>query len=178
MKRFRNQHSFLSLALAMLIALFATAMVVAQVNVNAPNALKKRSNAPASQKQESKPAEKPHPQGNKAKPQSHNDGVAVAPNGSVNGTVATGVVSGYRVQVLFTSAKNGRALAQQRARKIALKYPQYRSYMTYVAPRWRLRIGDFKKYDQARSVANLIKRNFPEMRADVAIVGDKIKIYK
>ena len=50
--------------------------------------------------------------------------------------------------------------------------------MTYVAPRWRLRIGDFKKYDQARSVANLIKRNFPEMRADVAIVGDKIKIYK
>ena len=121
MKRFRNQHSFLSLALAMLIALFATAMVVAQVNVNAPNALKKRSNAPASQKQESKPAEKPHPQGNRAKPQSHNDGVAVAPNGSVNGTVATGVVSGYRVQVLFTSAKNGRALAQQRARKIALK---------------------------------------------------------
>ena len=102
----------------------------------------------------------------------------MAPNGSVNGTVATGVVSGYRVQVLFTSAKNGRALAQQRARKIALKYPQYRSYMTYVAPRWRLRIGDFKKYDQARSVANLIKRNFPEMRADVAIVGDKIKIYK
>ena len=93
MKRFRNQHSFLSLALAMLIALFATAMV-AQVNVNAPNALKKRSNAPASQKQESKPAEKPHPQGNRAKPQSHNDGVAVAPNGSVNGTVATGVVSG------------------------------------------------------------------------------------
>ena len=177
MKRFRNQHSFLSLALAMLIALFATAMV-AQVNVNAPNALKKRSNAPASQKQESKPAEKPHPQGNRAKPQSHNDGVAVAPNGSVNGTVATGVVSGYRVQVLFTSAKNGRALAQQRARKIALKYPQYRSYMTYVAPRWRLRIGDFKKYDQARFVANLIKRNFPEMRADVAIVGDKIKIYK
>ena len=177
MKRFRNQHSFLSLALAMLIALFATAMV-AQVNVNAPNALKKRSNAPASQKQESKPAEKPHPQGNRAKPQSHNDGVAVAPNGSVNGTVVTGVVSGYRVQVLFTSAKNGRALAQQRARKIALKYPQYRSYMTYVAPRWRLRIGDFKKYDQARSVAHLIKRNIPEMRADVAIVGDKIKIYK
>ena len=87
-------------------------------------------------------------------------------------------MSRYRVKVLKTKKKNGRALVQKKKIKIALKYPQYRSYMTYVAPRWRLRIGDFKKYDQARSVANLIKRNFPEMRADVAIVGDKIKIYK
>lgn len=178
MKRIRNRHSFYSFALAMLIALLGCSASVAQVSVNAPNALKKRTNAPEAKKQDSKPAAKAPAQAQHATPKNGNSGVAVAPNGSISGTTATGVVSGYRVQVLFTSAKNGRSLAQQRARKIALKYPQYRSYMTYVAPRWRLRIGDFKKYDQARSFANLIKRNFPEMRSDVAIVGDKIKIYK
>ncbi|MGM9868068.1 MAG: SPOR domain-containing protein [Sodaliphilus sp.] len=179
MKRIRNRHSFYSFALAMLIALVACGASVAQVSVNAPNALKKRTNAPEAKKQDPKPAAKAPAQGqHKAAGKKGDSGAAVAPNGSVSGTTATGVVSGYRVQVLFTSAKNGRTLAQQRARKIALKYPQYRSYMTYVAPRWRLRIGDFRKYDQARSFANLIKRNFPEMRADVAIVGDKIKIYK
>lgn len=181
MKRFGNGFSLYSFAVAMLIAVFACGTAVAQVNVNAPKALKNRSNSSVNKSQ--KPAEQSHGQAQKQvhrneHSNANDQGVAVSKDGSVNGTVATKVVSGYRVQVLFTSAKNGRSLAQQRARKIALKYPQYRSYMTYVAPRWRLRIGDFKKYDAARSFANLIKRNFPEMRADVAIVGDKIKIYK
>lgn len=196
MKMCINGISIKSVALAIVVAAFGFSASVAQVSVNAPSGLTKRSSAAVSGKASTPSSSAPAPAASASAPaqaapakaqtsqrqaatsKKGNAGVALSANGTVSGTTIAGQISGYRVQVLFSSAKNGRALGQERAKKIALKYPQYRAYMSYVAPRWRLRFGDFKTYEDARALANLIKRSFPQWRADVAIVTDKINKFK
>lgn len=183
MKKYSKGRALRCMVVAMAIALFGFSNVEAQVSVNAPSGLSKRSNS-AAKKKHSSPAHEEAAAPVKAAPakapatKRANRGIAVLKSGSVTGMTIVGQYSGYRVQVLFTSAKNGRAIAQQRAKKIALKYPQYRAYMSYVAPRWRLRFGDFKTYGEARSLARLIKRSFPAMRSDVVVVTDKVNKFK
>lgn len=185
MKKCSKGRALRCMVVAMAIALFGFSNVEAQVSVNAPSGLSKRSNSAAKKKQSS-PAHEEAAAPVKAAPSAPTTsstkrasrGTAVSKSGSVTGMTIVGQYSGYRVQVLFTSAKNGRAIAQQRAKKIALKYPQYRAYMSYVAPRWRLRFGDFKTYEEARSLARLIKRSFPAMRSDVVVVTDKVNKFK
>lgn len=194
MKMCINGISVKSFAMAIAIAVFSFSASVAQVSVNAPSGLTKRSSAaasgksssssapaastPAPAKAKSVPAKASGAQRQAAAPKKGTGGVSVGANGSVANQTVIGQITGYRVQVLFSSAKNGRAIGQERAKKIALKYPQYRAYMTYVAPRWRLRFGDFKTYEDARVLANLIKNAFPEWRTEVAIVTDKINKFK
>ena len=183
MKKCSKGRALRCMVVAMAIALFGFSNVEAQVSVNAPSGLSKRSNS-AAKKKPSSPAHEAAAAPAKAAPakapatKRANRGIAVSKSGSVTGMTIVGQYSGYRVQVLFTSANNGRAIAQQRAKKIALKYPQYRAYMSYVAPRWRLRFGDFKTYGEARSLARLIKRSFPAMRSDVVVVTDKVNKFK
>lgn len=182
MKKCSKGRALRCMVVAMAIALFGFSNVEAQVSVNAPSGLSKRSNS-AAKKKHSSPAHEESAAPVKATPAAPatkraNRGIAVSKSGSVTGMTIVGQYSGYRVQVLFTSAKNGRAIAQQRAKKIALKYPQYRAYMSYVAPRWRLRFGDFKTDEEAKNLARLIKRSFPAMRSDVVVVTDKVNKFK
>ena len=182
MKKCSKGRALRCMVVAMAIALLGFSNVEAQVSVNAPSGLSKRSNS-AAKKKHSSPAHEEAAAPAKAAPAAPatkraNRGIAVSKSGSVIGMTIVGQYSGYRVQVLFTSAKNGRAIAQQRAKKIALKYPQYRAYMSYVAPRWRLRFGDFKTYEEAKNLARLIKRSFPAMRSDVVVVTDKVNKFK
>lgn len=182
MKKCSKGRALCCMVVAMAIALLGFSNVEAQVSVNAPSGLSKRSNS-AAKKKHSSPAHEEAAAPAKAAPAAPatkraNRGIAVSKSGSVTGMTIVGQYSGYRVQVLFTSAKNGRAIAQQRAKKIALKYPQYRAYMSYVAPRWRLRFGDFKTYEEAKNLARLIKRSFPAMRSDVVVVTDKVNKFK
>lgn len=182
MKKCSKGRALRCMVVAMAIALFGFSNVEAQVSVNAPSGLSKRSNS-AAKKKHSSPAHEEAAAPAKAAPvapatKRASRGIAVSKSGSVTGMTIVGQYSGYRVQVLFTSAKNGRAIAQQRAKKIALKYPQYRAYMSYVAPRWRLRFGDFKTYEEAKNLARLIKRSFPAMRSDVVVVTDKVNKFK
>lgn len=182
MKKCSKGRALRCMVVAMAIALLGFSNVEAQVSVNAPSGLSKRSNS-AAKKKHSSPAHDEAAAPAKAAPAAPatkraSRGIAVSKSGSVTGMTIVGQYSGYRVQVLFTSAKNGRAIAQQRAKKIALKYPQYRAYMSYVAPRWRLRFGDFKTYEEAKNLARLIKRSFPAMRSDVVVVTDKVNKFK
>ena len=178
MKKCSKGRALRCMVVAMAIALFGFSNVEAQVSVNAPSGLSKRSNSAAKKKLSSPAHEAAAAPAKAPATKRANRGIAVSKSGSVTGMTIVGQYSGYRVQVLFTSAKNGRAIAQQRAKKIALKYPQYRAYMSYVAPRWRLRFGDFKTYGEARSLARLIKRSFPAMRSDVVVVTDKVNKFK
>lgn len=178
MKKCSKGRALRCMVVAMAIALFGFSNVEAQVSVNAPSGLSKRSNSAAKKKHSSPAHEEAAAPAKAPATKRASRGIAVSKSGSVTGMTIVGQYSGYRVQVLFTSAKNGRAIAQQRAKKIALKYPQYRAYMSYVAPRWRLRFGDFKTYGEARSLARLIKRSFPAMRSDVVVVTDKVNKFK
>ena len=85
---------------------------------------------------------------------------------------------GYRIQAYSdNNNKTAKAAAQQRARDIAMKFPQYRSYITYKAPSWRLRIGDFKTQREAQDALRRIKSVYPKFAREMVIVRDRINIW-
>ena len=58
-----------------------------------------------------------------------------------------------------------------------MKFPQYRSYITYKAPAWRLRIGDFKTRGEAQAALARIKKIYPNYAREMVIVRDRINIW-
>ena len=85
---------------------------------------------------------------------------------------------GYRIQAYSdNNHKTAKAAAQQRARDIAMKFPQYRSYISYKAPSWRLRIGDFKTQREAQEALKRIKSVYPKFAREMVIVRDRINVW-
>ena len=85
---------------------------------------------------------------------------------------------GFRIQAYTdNNPRTAKAAAQQRARDIAMKFPQYRSYISYKAPSWRLRIGDFKTQQEAKAALNRIKSVYPKFAREMVIVRDRINIW-
>ena len=85
---------------------------------------------------------------------------------------------GFRIQAYTdNNSKTGKANTQKRARDIAMKFPQYRSYISYKAPSWRLRIGDFKTQREAQAALQRIKSVYPNFAREMVIVRDRINIW-
>ena len=85
---------------------------------------------------------------------------------------------GFRIQAYTdNNPRTAKAAAQRRARDIAMKFPQYRSYISYKAPAWRLRIGDFKTQREAQAALQRIKSVYPKFAREMVIVRDRINIW-
>ncbi len=85
---------------------------------------------------------------------------------------------GYRIQAYTdNNPRTAKAAAQRRARDIAMKFPQYRSYISYKAPAWRLRIGDFKTQREAQAALHRIKSVYPKFAREMVIVRDRINVW-
>ena len=90
-------------------------------------------------------------------------------------TVVAGRVVGYRVQVF---ADNNHRTAKNEAlikeRNIISRFPSLRTYISYKAPAWRLRVGDFRTHEEAVDCLNEIKKAFPSYSRELIIVRDRI----
>lgn len=84
---------------------------------------------------------------------------------------------GYRIQAYSDNTAAAKTTAQQRARTIAMKFPQYRSYISYNAPSWRLRIGDFKSQEDAQKALQRVRAAFPAYGREMIVVRDKINVW-
>jgi hypothetical protein len=67
------------------------------------------------------------------------------------------VAQGYRVQI-FSSTDRKRAYAEQTRFKAA--YPDIRSYISYVEPYYKLRVGDFRSKLEAEKLVNKLRRSY------------------
>lgn len=85
--------------------------------------------------------------------------------------------AGYRIQV-YSDNKQRQAKfnAERLAGEISALYPLLGTYLTYKAPYWRLRVGDFQSRDEALSMLAELKENFPGISAEMTIVRDRINI--
>jgi len=86
-------------------------------------------------------------------------------------------ISGWRVQVF---AGNNQRLSKEEAfRKeadIKSRYTNLSTYVTYTAPFWRLRVGDFQTFKDANDQLNRLKDSFPAYGREMSIVKEKILI--
>ena len=49
-------------------------------------------------------------------------------------------------------------------------------YVQYLTPFWKVRLGDFRTYDEAKDYKKQFVQQFPEMMGDTYIVRDKIQV--
>lgn len=87
--------------------------------------------------------------------------------------------AGYRVQVYSDgNSRTAKAEASARARNISARLPQYRTYVVYTSPYWRLKVGDFRTQADAQAAADEIRRAFPAYSKEVRVVRDRISTTK
>lgn len=85
-------------------------------------------------------------------------------------------MDGYRVQV-YSSNKQQTAKAEALALEEQFKERVNQTvYVQYQSPFWKVRIGDFRTYDEAKEYKKTIVQQFPDMQGNIYIVRDKILV--
>lgn len=89
----------------------------------------------------------------------------------------TGRMVGYRVQVYSDGNQhNAKKQTQLKAAQVSRRFPQMRTYISYSAPFWRLRVGDFRSRSDADAAAAQLRQAFPAFRNEIRIVRDRVNI--
>lgn len=90
-------------------------------------------------------------------------------------TVVNGKTVGYRVQVFSdNNVRTAKNEARSRHRSMSSAFPQYRSYISFNSPYWRVRVGNFRNQQEANEAAEEIKRAFPAHAKEIRVVRDRI----
>lgn len=68
--------------------------------------------------------------------------------------------SGYRIQIFFDSGSNSRSRANNERRKFLSLYPEMETYITFDAPNFKVRVGDFRTRIEAEKALRDIRNHF------------------
>lgn len=86
-------------------------------------------------------------------------------------------MQGFRTQVF--SGNNQRSSKDEAFRKekeIKELFPDATTYVTYTAPFWKLRVGDFPSHEEAYHMMRQLMDAFPSYKKEMYIVKEDIKI--
>lgn len=95
---------------------------------------------------------------------------------AMNGKRELVEVDGYRVQIY---SSNRQQTAKSEALELETKLKDKISqtlYVQYLPPFWKVRVGDFRTYEEAKEYKKLFVQQYPEMMGDTYIVRDKILV--
>lgn len=94
-----------------------------------------------------------------------------------DGNIAT---QGYRIQLFSDNKRDSREEAELRSDVVAQDMPEIPIYVTYLSPFWRLRVGDYRTYEEANVQMQKLKKKFPKYSVEMRIVKDEIvlSLYK
>lgn len=102
--------------------------------------------------------------------------VSVLLEEAVNGKRELVEMDGYRVQI-YSSNQQQTAKAEALELETKLKEKVNQTvYVQYLPPFWKVRLGDFRSYDEAREYKKLFVEQYPELMGDTYIVRDKIQV--
>ena len=99
-------------------------------------------------------------------------------NATIDGQQELVEIDGYRVQIYSSNSQQqakGEALSLENKLKDKI---EQNIYVLYMPPFWKVRIGDFRNYNDARDFKKEFVQQFPELMGDTYIVRDKIKVLK
>ena len=85
-------------------------------------------------------------------------------------------IDGFRVQV-YSSNQQQTAKGEALELEARLKDKVNQTiYVQYLPPFWKVRIGDFRTYEEAKEYKKLFVQQFPDLMGDTYIVRDKIQV--
>ena len=104
--------------------------------------------------------------------------VGVLLNAVMRGKLELVELDGYRVQVYSSNQQQtAKAEALNLEDKLKDKINQT-VYVQYIPPFWKVRIGDFRTYNEAKEYKNEFVELYPKLMGDKYIVRDKIQVWQ
>ena len=86
-------------------------------------------------------------------------------------------IQGYRTQVFSgNNQRKSKDEAFRKEKEIKELFPDVPTYVTYNAPFWKLRIGDFRTHEEAYRMQRLLMDAFPAYKKEMYIVKEEVKI--
>ena len=85
-------------------------------------------------------------------------------------------IDGYRVQIY---SSNQQQVAKSEALELEAKIKDKINqtvYVLYMPPFWKVRLGDFRTYEEAKQYKKIFVDQFPSVMGDTYIVRDKIQV--
>lgn len=86
-------------------------------------------------------------------------------------------VQGFRAQVFSgNNQRKSKDEAFTKEKDIQELFPELPTYVTYTAPFWKLRVGDFRSHEEAYHALRELMAAFPSFAKEMYIVKEEIKI--
>ncbi len=92
---------------------------------------------------------------------------------------ATGARTAGGFRILVFSGNNPRTAkneATNRSQTVAAQFPEYANYVSYDAPYWRLKVGDFRSYDEASGALSRLRAAMPACAREMRVVRERINL--
>ena len=102
--------------------------------------------------------------------------VAVLLDEAVNGKHELVEIDGYRVQIYSSNQQQTAKSEALDLEQKLLKAINQTIYVQYLPPFWKVRIGDFRTYEEAKEYKKEFVTQFPALMGDTYIVRDKIQV--
>lgn len=81
-------------------------------------------------------------------------------------------LEGFRIQIFFDSGNNSKTNARSIYDAFTSKYPHVKAYLTFVAPNYKVRVGDFRTKLDAQRFLNELLPDYP----NAWIIADQINL--
>ena len=81
-------------------------------------------------------------------------------------------IEGFRIQIFFDSGNSSKTHAQTVYDEFVSKFPNIRAYLTFKAPNYKVRVGDFRSRLDAQRLLNEIIIDYP----NAWIIEDRINL--
>ena len=86
-------------------------------------------------------------------------------------------IQGFRTQVFSgNNQRKSKDEAFEKEKMIKELFPTVPTYVTYNAPFWKLRVGDFRSHEEAYHMQRLLMTAFPSFGKEMYIVREEVKI--
>lgn len=86
-------------------------------------------------------------------------------------------VGGFRILVFSgNNPRTAKAEASNRSQTVASQFPEYATYISYDAPYWRLKVGDFRSYDEASGALSRLRAAMPGCAREMRVVRERINL--
>jgi hypothetical protein len=80
---------------------------------------------------------------------------------------------GYRVQVYSNNnARKSKSVAYELETNLKELFPDVKCYVSYSAPFWKVRLGDFSNYAEAVIFSKKVKSILPELANEIIVVKE------
>lgn len=87
------------------------------------------------------------------------------------------IVPGYRIQVFSgNNQRESKGDADSKKRQINELYSDVPTYVSFMAPFWRLRVGDYATYEEAYSMMHRLIESFPAFKKEIHITKEDVRI--